>query len=187
MQTRTQKFYDCKWPSLHLFDYNQSSRWAPVFWPKSCKTLLGPVNFSVFILNYIKINSRIWFEPVNLFWRLWTVQLNIIYYLFCVGKMNPIFVYILFLVMVKKLGWDGYVMFWHFNSMPPNQRLLLLIMRCSDISTACPPTKDYCYWNRNVFDSHYYYIFAESGSCCHDHIRMVVGFITTHAISAYHH
>jgi hypothetical protein len=146
MQTRTQKFYDCKWPSLHLFYYNQSSRWAPVFWPKSCKTLLGPVNFSVFILNYIKINSRIWFEPVNLFWRLWTVQLNIIYYLFCVGKMNPIFVYILFLVMVKKLGWDGYVMFWHFNSMPPNQRLLLLVMWCSDISTACPPTKDYCYW-----------------------------------------
>jgi hypothetical protein len=146
MQTRTQKFYDCKWPSLHLFYYNQSSRWAPVFWPKSCKTLLGPVNFSVFILNYIKINSRIWFEPVNLFWRLWTVQLNIIYYLFCVGKMNPIFVYILFLVMVKKLGWDGYVMFWHFNSMPPNQRLLLLVMWCSDISAACPPTKDYCYW-----------------------------------------
>ena len=165
---------------------------------------------------------------------------------FCVGKMNPIFVYILFLVMVKKLGWDGYEMFWHFNSMPSNQRLLLLVMRCSDISTACPPTKDYCYWlcdvltfqqhalqpkiivtdyvmfwhfssmpsnqrllllvmrcsdisaacpltkdycywNRNVFDSHYYYIFAESGSCCHDHIRMVVGFITTHAISAYHH
>jgi hypothetical protein len=81
----------------------------------------------------------------------------------------------------------GYVMFWHFSSMPSNQRLLLLVMRCSDISAACPPTKDYCYWNRNVFDSHYYYIFAESGSCCHDHIRMVVGFITTHAISAYHH
>ena len=82
-----QKFYDCKWPSLHLFYYNQSSRWAPVFWPKSCKILLGPVNFSVFILNYIKINSRIVFEPVNLFWGLRTVQLNIIYYrngFFCI-------------------------------------------------------------------------------------------------------
>ena len=100
----------------------------------------------------------------------------------------------------------GYEMFWHFNSMPSNQRLLLLVMWCSDISAACPPTKDYCYWLWDVLtfqqhalqpkiivteiemsDSHYYYIFAESGSCCHDRLRMVVGFTTTHAISAYHH
>jgi hypothetical protein len=44
---------------------HQSSRWAPVLWPKSSKTLFGPVNFSVFIYNYIKINSRILFGPVN--------------------------------------------------------------------------------------------------------------------------
>jgi len=32
----------------------QSSRWAPILRPKTSKTLFGPVNFSVFISNYIK-------------------------------------------------------------------------------------------------------------------------------------
>ena len=36
-----------------------------VLWPKTSKTLFGPVNFSVFIQKYLKINSRIWFGPVN--------------------------------------------------------------------------------------------------------------------------
>jgi hypothetical protein len=47
-----------KWEKL-------SSRWAPVLRTKTSKSLFGPVNFSVFFKNYIKINSRIWFEPVN--------------------------------------------------------------------------------------------------------------------------
>ena len=42
-----------------------SSRWAPVLRLKTIETLFGSANFSVFIQNYIKINSRIWFEPVN--------------------------------------------------------------------------------------------------------------------------
>ena len=44
----------------------QSSRWTPVISPKIRKTLFGRINFSVFIYKYIhKINSRIWFGPVN--------------------------------------------------------------------------------------------------------------------------
>jgi hypothetical protein len=33
--------------------------------PRTSKTLFEPVNFSVFVKNYIKINSRLWFRPVN--------------------------------------------------------------------------------------------------------------------------
>ena len=47
-----------KWEKL-------SSRGAQVLRTKTSKTLFGPVNFSVFFKNYTKINSRIWFEPVN--------------------------------------------------------------------------------------------------------------------------
>ena len=43
----------------------QSSGWAPVLWSKTSKSLFGPVIFSVFIQNYIEINSRISFGPVN--------------------------------------------------------------------------------------------------------------------------
>jgi hypothetical protein len=43
----------------------QSSRWAPIPKPKTSKTLFGPVNFSDFFKNCLKINSRIWFWPVN--------------------------------------------------------------------------------------------------------------------------
>ena len=43
----------------------QSSQWAPVLRPKTSKILFGPVHFSVFLKIYIKINSRIWFGPVN--------------------------------------------------------------------------------------------------------------------------
>jgi hypothetical protein len=43
----------------------QSSRWSPVLRPKTSNTLFWPVNFSDFIYKYIKINSRIWFGPVN--------------------------------------------------------------------------------------------------------------------------
>jgi hypothetical protein len=53
--------------SLYFMDFRvmvQSSRWAPVLWPKTSQTLFGPVNFSVYIQNY-KINSRIWFRLVN--------------------------------------------------------------------------------------------------------------------------
>ena len=42
----------------------QSPRWASVLQPNTSRTLFGLVNFS-FISNYIKINSRICFGPVN--------------------------------------------------------------------------------------------------------------------------
>jgi hypothetical protein len=42
------------WSCLHVC-YRQSSRWALVLWPKTIKTLFGPVIISVFICNYIKI------------------------------------------------------------------------------------------------------------------------------------
>jgi hypothetical protein len=42
----------------------QSSRWAPVIWPKTSETVCTSVFFS-FFKPYIKINSRIWLGPVN--------------------------------------------------------------------------------------------------------------------------
>ena len=46
--------------------YHQSSRWLPLLWPKIGKTL---DHYFFFIFwrthRYIKINSRIWFSPVN--------------------------------------------------------------------------------------------------------------------------
>jgi hypothetical protein len=43
-----------------------SSRWAPVLRPKTSKTFVQTSKFFSFYLDiYIKINSRIWFGPVN--------------------------------------------------------------------------------------------------------------------------
>ena len=46
-------------------DVSQSWRWTQVLRPKTSKSLFGPVNVSGFFFNYIKINSKIWFWPVN--------------------------------------------------------------------------------------------------------------------------
>jgi hypothetical protein len=47
-------------------------------WCYSVLTMFGPVNFSVFILNYITINSRLWFEPVisNFHFKDWLIIWN---------------------------------------------------------------------------------------------------------------
>jgi hypothetical protein len=44
---------------------NRPSWWEPVLQPKTSKTLYRPVNFSVIFVRTMKINSRIWFGPVN--------------------------------------------------------------------------------------------------------------------------
>jgi hypothetical protein len=55
----------CLTSHIDMVRLTQSSRWAPVLRSKTSKTLFGPVNLSVFFKNYTKINSRIWFGPVN--------------------------------------------------------------------------------------------------------------------------
>jgi hypothetical protein len=65
---------------LWLLDFNsiiftnsmglmQSSGWAPILRPKTSKTWFGPVNFSVFILNYIFVYIPVYKNKFkNLIW-----------------------------------------------------------------------------------------------------------------------
>ena len=46
------------WAGFTVMGLLQSSRWAPVLWPRTSKTLFGPVNFLVFIENYLKLNQK---------------------------------------------------------------------------------------------------------------------------------
>jgi hypothetical protein len=51
------------WTLDSLSDPEQSSWWAQVLRPKNCKTLFGSV--ILFRIIHMKIDTRIWFGPVN--------------------------------------------------------------------------------------------------------------------------
>ena len=77
----------CMYCLLPMTSGSQSSRWEPVLQPKTSKTLLELVNFSVFFKNYIKIKPRIWFGPVksNFHFGLWDYCIFLSFYFFLIN------------------------------------------------------------------------------------------------------
>ena len=101
----------------------QYSRWGSVLRLKTSKTLFRPVNFSIFFKNYIKINSRIWFEPVNSNFH--SEDCNITF------KMVPFCIFIL--INKNRLWNDGKMHSTTFNKISVIHapwKLVLLVEEC---------------------------------------------------------